>query len=219
MQIRSELHLIVFLVLYNFSTASGGTANSKAHPHDANNHCYWSSTARGRTHYSFLRESAGTLRLYLSTWTESQRLLDCVVVEDSRVTEHYLALCQERRAGNILGSPQEHFNTSLLLAPGNPCVVGSTTGFEPSVRVARDLEDADPGRASGRDSAVSSGPELRRRKRSLVFPGTLWCGTGTKANAYDDIGELSQTGNQSSAHSCKFYCTLPYITQGAIFIF
>ncbi|XP_061115477.1 group 3 secretory phospholipase A2-like isoform X2 [Conger conger] len=188
MQIRSELHLIIFLALYNFSTASDGTsALTKTDPRNANL-CSWISATGGRVHYGFLRQSAGTLRLYLSTWTESQRLVDCVIIQEREVTESYLSLCQEKRAADFSGNLEERFNTSLLLAPGSPCVLGSVAGFEPSVRLTRDLEDADLGRASLRNPAVSSGPELRRRKRAWIFPGTLWCGMGSKANAYDDIG-------------------------------
>ncbi|KAJ8286270.1 hypothetical protein GJAV_G00036490 [Gymnothorax javanicus] len=191
MRIKSELQLIVFLALYNFSSASDGKSPSEKDPRDADL-CYWMSAADRRILYSFLRESAeahtNALRLYLSTWTSSHRLVDCVIVEEPAITEYYLSLCREKRSGNLLGHPEERLNVTRLLAPDSPCVTESVVGFEQSHRLRRDLQPADSTLALQPNLALSAGPEVRRRKRSWIFPGTLWCGTGTKANAYDDIG-------------------------------
>ncbi|KAJ8415517.1 hypothetical protein AAFF_G00424970 [Aldrovandia affinis] len=204
MRRRRELHLLVFLVLYNLSTAYVVTVSSKADPGNAN-FCYWmNSTTQGRIHYSFLRESAGiqpnALRLYLSTWTENQRLVDCMVFDEPAVTESYLSLCREQRVGDFSGSLGERFNVSLLLAPGNPCVIHSAMRFEPPDRVKRDLQMSDPTHFSHHNPDVSGRPEVRRLKRSWVFPGTLWCGMGTKANDYEDIGMFGKTDSCCREH-------------------
>lgn len=45
--------------------------------------------------------------------------------------------------------------------------------------------------ASGAPCAlVSAGGEIRRKRR-WIFPGTRWCGTGSSATRYDQLGEDS----------------------------
>lgn len=124
----------------------------------------------GMTRVTFLREDAAGVRsLYLSWWSEDMRLVTCEINTNFLVTESYRALCNEDGGREEI---LQMFNISSLMAPDAPCAVVSSgsTKFTKS---------------SGGD--VTEGKT--RRKRSWIFPGTLWCGTGTTAAGYDQLGE------------------------------
>lgn len=125
----------------------------------------WAPAGDGLTRITFLgQDTSGARPLYLSRWTEDARLVSCELHSDSSVTERYHALCD---ASNGQGREVPlKFNLSVLLDPDAPCA-----------------------RVSSSSAPQSEGK--RRRKRSWVFPGTLWCGTGSKAVRYDQLGEDS----------------------------
>lgn len=124
----------------------------------------------GLTSVTFLREdTAGVRSLYLSRWSEDMRLVTCEVNTNSPVTERYRALCD--RSGTQEEIPQM-FNISVLLAPDSPCALVSPSAPKFSRSLRRDGTEG-----------------KSRRKRAWVFPGTLWCGTGSKAAAYEQLGE------------------------------
>ena len=132
--------------------------------------CLSSSPAEdGLTRVTFLREDAAGVRsLYLSMWSEDTRPVTCEVNTDPLVTERYIALCDSAQDQNIT----KRFNISVLLAPESPCALVSSSA---------------PGRTT------SDGTEEKvRRKRSWIFPGTLWCGTGSRAYGYDELGEAEK---------------------------
>lgn len=125
----------------------------------------------GVTRVTFLREdAAGVSSLYLSWWSEDMRLVTCEINTNSLVTESYRALCNEGReeGEEIL----QMFNISNVLAPDAPCAVVSSG----STKFTKSL-------------GGSVTEEKTRRKRSWIFPGTLWCGTGSTAVRYDQLGE------------------------------
>lgn len=128
--------------------------------------CVRSSPAEdGRTRVTFLREDAAGVRsLYLSLWSEDARLLSCEGHADPAATEGYGALCD--RSGTQDQEIMQRFNISALLAPDAPCAPKF------SRRVRRDGTEG-----------------KSRRKRAWFFPGTLWCGTGSKAAKYEQLGE------------------------------
>lgn len=125
----------------------------------------WTPAGDGLTLITFLREdAAGAHPLYLSRWSEDARLVSCHVHSDSLVTERYRALC-DTSDGQGLEIPLK-FNISVVLDPDAPCMRVSSS--------------------SAPQSEVKS-----RSKRSWVFPGTLWCGAGSKAVRHDQLGEDS----------------------------
>ena len=128
--------------------------------------CVRSSPAEdGRTRVTFLREDAAGVRsLYLSLWSEDARLLSCEGHTDPVVMESYGALCST--GGTQDQEIMRRFNISALLAPDAPCAPKF------SRRVRRDGTEG-----------------KSRRKRAWFFPGTLWCGTGSKAAKYEQLGE------------------------------
>lgn len=125
----------------------------------------------GQTSVTFLRgDTAGVRSLYLSLWSEDMRLVTCELNTDPRVTERYRAICDRIDSRGQEEEVIQRFNISALLAPEAPCALVSSS----APRFTR-RRDGTEGRA--------------RRKRAWLFPGTLWCGTGSKAIGYEQLGE------------------------------
>uniref|UniRef100_A0A8C5HXC3 phospholipase A2 n=2 Tax=Gouania willdenowi TaxID=441366 RepID=A0A8C5HXC3_GOUWI len=121
--------------------------------------CFTSSFADGQTRTTVLLEdSAGLRSLFFALWSEDIQLLSCRVNTDPLVTEDYHTFC------NIHDTQSEgftrKFNVRALVAPDAPCAHVSNSG------------------TGGRS----------RRKRAWIFPGTLWCGSGSKAIGYEELG-------------------------------
>ncbi|XP_053727655.1 group 3 secretory phospholipase A2-like [Synchiropus splendidus] len=129
--------------------------------HDVGPLCLRSSpTDAGQTLVTFLTEDIGSL--FLSIWSRD-RLVTCEVMTDPEVTENYRRFCAGSSDGDESRLPIIH----RLLSADSPCTVGSAA------------------------LTSSAGPRLRgrpRRKRAFTFPGTRWCGTGTNAADYEDLG-------------------------------
>ncbi|XP_034548852.1 group 3 secretory phospholipase A2-like [Notolabrus celidotus] len=124
----------------------------------------------GQTRVTFLREhTAGALSLYLTLWSEDIQLVACEVNQSPLVAEKYLTACD--RSDTKKKEISQRFNISALLAPDAPCALGSSDVPKFSRRAGRD----------GREGKS-------RMRRGVIFPGTLWCGTGSKAIGYDELG-------------------------------
>lgn len=127
----------------------------------------------GQTRVTFLREDATGVRfLYVSLWSEDARPVTCQVNTNPTVTDRYFSVCN--RSGGQGREIRRKFNTSMLLSPGSPCKLASSGVPEFIFKRAR--RDATEGK-------------VVRRKRAWIFPGTLWCGTGSKADEYEQLGE------------------------------
>ncbi|AWP06803.1 putative group 3 secretory phospholipase A2-like [Scophthalmus maximus] len=146
-------------------------------PHDvtgAGLSCVRASPARGgRTRVAFLREDAagahgGARSLDSTVWSGDMRPVTRTQVQGSRVAaEGHLALCGAQ-------GPQttaRRLGISLPETLGAPCAPASPSA------------PASPRRAR-RDGAGGKA----RRKRGWLFPGTLWCGKGSEAVRYEDLG-------------------------------
>ncbi|KAM7391558.1 hypothetical protein PAMP_022239 [Pampus punctatissimus] len=131
--------------------------------------CFRSSpTEDKQTRVTFLRDDiAGIRSLYLTLWSEDMRLVTCQVNNNPLVTESYSNLC-DRSSQDII---QRFINISMLMAPDAPCALTSSA-LKFTRRTRRD----------GREERKT------RRKRAWMFPGTLWCGTGSKAEEYEQLG-------------------------------
>ncbi|XP_070690405.1 group 3 secretory phospholipase A2-like [Pempheris klunzingeri] len=145
--------------------------------------CVRSSPAGGgRTRVTFLQEdTAGARSLYLSLWSEDRSLVACEINTNPVDTERYRALCD----GSSTLSQQiaRRFNISALVAPDAPCAHVSSYAPELSGRTWRD----------GTEGKV-------RRKRAWMFPGTLWCGLGSRAVGYEELGMFESTDRCCREH-------------------
>lgn len=114
----------------------------------------------GQARVTFLADVGGVRTLYVSHWSEEHRLVSCERISDPAVTERYGGSCDPRDSrGHEI---MREFNVRSLVASGAPCALVSAGG-EPVEKI--------------------------RRKRRWVFPGTRWCGTGSSASRYDQLGE------------------------------
>ncbi|XP_072289235.1 group 3 secretory phospholipase A2-like [Eucyclogobius newberryi] len=119
---------------------------------------------QGHTQVTFLREDSG-LALYVSLWSEDVRLLACDVMSNALVIENYKTSCN--RSSGEKERLSHRFNLSVILSPFAPCVKTD------ALHEDRSHKEAEP---------------KMRTKRSWIFPGTLWCGTGSQALGYDELG-------------------------------
>uniref|UniRef100_A0A8C5B5X0 Phospholipase A2-like central domain-containing protein n=2 Tax=Gadus morhua TaxID=8049 RepID=A0A8C5B5X0_GADMO len=125
------------------------------------------------------RAPLGHLVLYLSVWTEHNQLVRCSVNSNPSITEEYLSLCNEKPDAQTDAAVRRLNISALLLFP-NPCTPD----------VARDPVSVvlKTDRADGWDPASRTSDVISRRKRSWLFPGTLWCGVGSSAMEYNQLG-------------------------------
>lgn len=124
----------------------------------------------GRTRITFLVDVAGARSLHVSHWSEYQRLETCERMTDPMLTERYVSSCN--RSDTQEQEIIQRFNISSLLAPDAPCALVSSSAPR-------------SGNAAGKI----------RGKRSWIFPGTLWCGAGSRAARYDQLGEYCESSN------------------------
>lgn len=146
-------------------------------PNALGHFCHRTSSAGERhTRLTFLREmTVGVISLYLSVWSEDVQLISCAINDDPVVTGDYLAFCRKTA---IRGQAIHRFNISMLLTPASPCALNSTGGLKFAERTKRDVSDLSHQKS-----------EVKSRKKRWTFPGTLWCGTGSKAIGYEQLGK------------------------------
>ncbi|KAM3611343.1 uncharacterized protein V6R79_016907 [Siganus canaliculatus] len=144
----------------------------------------------GVTRVTFLRQDAAGVRsLFITQWSEDKRLLDCKVTSQPCVTERHRELCDENATEEEEIS--QKFNISALAAGDAFCTLVSSGA---SVRASGDGTEG-----------------KTRRKRAWIFPGTLWCGTGSKAVRYEQLGVFESADKCCREHDHCLH-TIPALT-------
>ncbi|XP_054466073.1 group 3 secretory phospholipase A2-like [Anoplopoma fimbria] len=162
--------------------------------------CLRSSPAEhGQTRVTFLREdAAGARSLYVSLWSEDAGQVTCEINTDPNVTDIYRSLCDRR--GTQGKEVTQRFNTSMLLSPDSPCALVSSNVPKFTKRTRRD------------------GTEVKvRRKRAWIFPGTLWCGTGSRAAGYEQLGMFESADRCCREHDHCLHVILSFTKNYGVF--
>lgn len=129
-----------------------------------------------------LRENgtrADTLVLYLSIWNKDRQLIYCKTNENDVMIERYLFLCNRRQNSQVAELSANSFNLSVMIGQDSRC-----DGRDTSVSEKNDPQ----GTQLIKMGRLTEGSRTRT-KRAIIFPGTLWCGTGSKAFEYHQLGE------------------------------
>lgn len=151
--------------------------------------CFWTnSVLNGQTQYMFLHQSslskARSFVLFDSIWDKENSLVECITSNNHAVIKSFSSKCWKARDRPLSDVPDGRFNISMLFEPDGPCVAaGHLPELKVLVRRNRDLESMD--RTTVYQSSLQ---KLKRAKRALLIPGTLWCGSGNKASNFSDLG-------------------------------
>ncbi|XP_031705215.1 uncharacterized protein LOC116384546 isoform X2 [Anarrhichthys ocellatus] len=162
--------------------------------------CLRSSPAEhGQTRITFLREDAAGVRsLYVSLWSEDTQPVICEVNTNPIVMDRYCSICD--RSGTQGQEITQRFNISKLLSPDSPCALVSSSVPKFTKRTRRD----------GTVGKV-------RRKRAWIFPGTLWCGTGSKAAGYEQLGMFESADTCCREHDHCLHVILSFTVNYGVF--
>lgn len=144
--------------------------------------CLLIKSERGSSQVSFLIHSPDTTAsplFYWSKWTSEKRLEGCFMSGDGTLVTRYRSLCRQERARD--NEKPLHFNLSALLEDASLCEMHMHVNF------TLHKERINPDQLM--DTRAKS-----RHKRAWVLPGTLWCGRGTSANDYEQLGRCASIG-------------------------
>nr|XP_055073726.1 group 3 secretory phospholipase A2 [Misgurnus anguillicaudatus] len=133
---------------------------------------------RGRFEVSFLShqtDSSASLRFYWSRWTSEQSVEDCFTSTDETLIARYLSMCEHRERAKDAAERLLHFNLSVILEDDSLCEFK----INPLSRFPF-------GQANVNQNQRSI--KIRQKRALFVLPGTLWCGRGTSANNYEQLG-------------------------------
>ncbi|XP_068559713.1 group 3 secretory phospholipase A2-like [Cebidichthys violaceus] len=192
MQSRCMLQVVFVLSLLILTKAQ--------HVIGSGHSCLRSSPAEhGQTRITFLREDAAGVRsLYVSLWSEDTQPVLCEVNTNPIVMDRYNSICDG--SGTQGQEITQRFNISKLLSPDTPCALVSSSMPKFTKRTRRD----------------GTGGKVRR-KRAWIFPGTLWCGTGSKAAGYEQLGMFESADRCCREHDHCLHVILAFTVNYGVF--
>ncbi|XP_046872686.1 uncharacterized protein LOC124464851 isoform X2 [Hypomesus transpacificus] len=184
MQIRFISHWAFAWSLIGFSNALAVRILTESHSDNSYFCLRTNSTEEGHTRLTFLRnamDGSYSFLTYTSVWSlENRQLLECAIDNNPVVAGTYLSHCTEHLESHVEFS----FNFSLLLDQDGPCELNPTVGLNFPI--------------SDRSQHRNNVEIKYRKKRAWVFPGTLWCGRGSKASGYEQLGMFERVD-----HCCR----------------
>ncbi|XP_006805971.1 group 3 secretory phospholipase A2-like [Neolamprologus brichardi] len=148
-------------------------------------YCFTSIRGNVQTRISFLHEdTVGVRSFYLTIWSQDMRLVTCTVNLNPQITERYHSLC---KTSNTRGQEVSYgFNISSILLALQKADCAHLEASSASQLTIRTRTDETERKA--------------RRKRAWIFPGTLWCGGGSMAHGYEELGMFEGTDRCCREH-------------------
>ncbi|XP_030622631.1 group 3 secretory phospholipase A2 [Chanos chanos] len=147
------------------------------------------------TQISFLRNLTNSnpapLQFYWSVWAANGQLDTCSITHDPTIVRHYLSGCHGHGGTDNQKNSDLRHNISLLFTKDSPCQL-RPVGLNHITK-----------RALDRSPSNKSGARVRQ-KRAWVFPGTLWCGRGSSAKNYEQLGMFERADQCCREHD---YCS------------
>ncbi|XP_043571237.1 group 3 secretory phospholipase A2 [Chiloscyllium plagiosum] len=149
--------------------------------------------------------------LFQSSWSRQGQLEQCIFWQEATITSAYLAFCLEKQGkplstGTFLTEWDSRLDTALRdleqWARNCSSPLLSAAGPE-SPRGRRSAALAPLGKPDSPGSASflqDHRPGARRSRRTLTFPGTVWCGPGNSAENFTSLGIFDQTDLCCRAH-------------------
>ncbi|MCJ8746773.1 hypothetical protein PDJAM_G00145520 [Pangasius djambal] len=167
--------------------------SSRALISDTRNHeffCFRTNSEPGRTQCSFLQRpsAVASVLFYWTIWTAEHRVEECSVSAEPALIQNYMSVCHERGIWDLHKTSSLRLNITLLFEPDSPC------DFRPialgNLRWHRYLDTG---------YQVGSGTRMRQ-KRAWILPGTLWCGRGSRAGDYEQLGMFERVDRCCREH-------------------
>ncbi|XP_047005842.2 group 3 secretory phospholipase A2 isoform X3 [Ictalurus punctatus] len=195
-----RLHLAHFIVL-----------SSRALIPDTTNQeffCLRTKSEPGRTQCSFLRRpsAVASVLFYWTIWTAEHRVEECSVSAEPALIQSYMSVCHERGIWDLHKTSSLRLDiVTLLLEAGSPCE------FRPislaNLKWHRYL-----------DTGYQMGSATRmRQKRAWILPGTLWCGRGSRAGDYEQLGMFERVDRCCREHDHCDHIIRPFTVNFGVF--
>lgn len=170
-------------------------------------HCFRTESAFGLSQCSFLQKCSRAeafFEFYLFVWTKEQLIQECYMSSDPEVIDKYLLSCSKDSSLHLEKTPSQRHFVTLLLESKNLC-----KPFSSSLHNLRWM-----------NWNFDLGYQVQaktRKKRAWTAPGTLWCGVGSKAADYEQLGLFEQVDRCCREHDHCDYIIPPYTVNFGIF--
>ncbi|XP_058230537.1 uncharacterized protein LOC131343126 isoform X2 [Hemibagrus wyckioides] len=169
--------------------------------------CFRTKSELGRSQCTFLRRPSAeaSVLFYWTIWTADHRVEECFISAEPAVIQNYMSLCHEQGIWDQHKTSGLRLNITLLMEPGNPC------DFRPTV-----LDNLGRHRYLDTSSLVGSGTTIRQ-KRAWILPGTLWCGHGSRAGDYEQLGMFEHVDRCCREHDHCDHIIRPFTVNFGVF--
>ncbi|TSW08318.1 RILP-like protein 2 [Bagarius yarrelli] len=165
--------------------------------------CLHTKSKFGRSQCTFLRRSSVSVLFYWTLWTADHRVEECSISKEPSLIQNYITVCHEEGTWNLQKITSMRFNITLLLDPGSPCE------FRP-------VALGNFRRYFNTNYHVNSG-FIIRQKRAWILPGTLWCGHGSRADKYEQLGMFARVDRCCREHDHCDHIIRPFTVNFGIF--